>query len=315
MDPNNVPFARSMPLRARMDPASVPTDQANQQAADPTGANQRMMVPGMQVDVAQQGQRMPVMPANGQQFMQGYPQQGYPTGVQPAMSAVAAMTAGGAEVTLKAENILLEEFEHASAAAYQAKDSTASLLNLDLLATAALATGGGVLVSSYSQSNRLTVTLVIAVVLAIGSLLSFGFFVRLLDLSRDYRDNLITMNLIKEFYIQRIGPRLPELPAAFYKRLADVPRSRTLGFGMATLTITVALLTSLAVAGAVGQARQLWAVYTTTFAPYSPEVYIGGAGFPYFWELLGAALSLLLLYVYFLSATQQRMLRRPASRS
>src|SRR5262249_62016626 len=96
-----------------------------------------------------------------------------------------------------------------TAAPYQPKHPTASPLNLYLLATAALATGGGVLLSSYSQSNRLTVTLVIAVVLAISSILSFGFFVRLLDLARDYRDNLITMNLIKEFYIQRIGPRLP----------------------------------------------------------------------------------------------------------
>jgi hypothetical protein len=156
------------------------------------------------------------------------------------------------------------------------------------------------------------VSLVIAVVLAISSILSFGFFVRLLDLARDYRDNLITMNLIKEFYIQRIGPRLPELAAAFYKRLVDVPRSRALGFGMATLSITVALLTGLAVSGAVGQARQLWAVYTSTFAPFSPEVTIGGAGIPYFWELLGAALTLLVLYVYFLSATQQRLFRRPA---
>jgi len=288
MDPNNIPFARSMPLRARMEPASGPIDPADQQG--------------------------PRMPMNGQQFPQGYPQQSYPTGVQPAISAIAAMPAGGAEITLKAENILLEEFEHASAAAYQAKDSTASLLNLYLLATAALATGGGVLLSSYSRSNMLTITLVVAVVLVISSILSFGFFVRLLDLARDYRDNLITMNLIKEFYIQRIGPRLPELPAAFYKRLADVPRSRALGFGMTTLNSTVALLTALAVAGAIGQARQLWAVYTSTFAPYSPEVYLGGAGVPYFWELLGAALALLLLYVYFLAATQQRMFRRQAPR-
>jgi hypothetical protein len=81
---------------------------------------------------------------------------------------------------------------------------------------------------------------------------------------------------------------------------------------MATLNITVALLTALAVAGAVGQARQLWAVYSTSFAPYAPEVYIGGTGIPYFWELLGAALTLLLLYIYFLSATQQRLFRRPA---
>jgi hypothetical protein len=252
---------------------------------------------------------------NGQQFPQSYPQPSYPTGVQPAISAIAAMSAGGVEITLKAENILLEEFEYASAAAYQAKDSTASLLNLYLLATAALATGGGVLLSSYSRTNMLTITLVVAVVLAISSILSFGFFVRLLDLARDYRDNLITMNLIKEFYIQRIGPRLPELPAAFYKRLVDVPRTRALGFGMTTLNITVALLTALAAAGAIGQARQLWAVYTSSFAPYSPEVYVGGAGVPYFWELLGAAVALLLLYVYFLAATQQRMFRRQPPRA
>jgi hypothetical protein len=44
-------------------------------------------------------------------------------------------------------------------------------------------------------------------------------------------------------------------------------------------------------------------------------VYIGGAGIPYFWEALGAALTLLILYVYFLSATQQRIFRRPAPQS
>jgi len=302
VDPNNIPFARSMPLRARMDPAAGPMnpgDQQGDQSGDQTGVSQRMMVPGMQMGLSQPPPRMPI---GSQPFIQGYP-----TGAQPTMPTVA-----GGDVTLKAENILLEEFEHASSAAYQAKDATASLLNLYLLATAALATGGGVLLSSYSQTNQLTVTLVISVVLAISSILSFGFFVRLLDLARDYRENLITMNIIKEFYIQRLGPRLPELPAAFYKRLVDVPRSRALGFGMATLNITVALLTGLAVAGAVGQARQLWAVYTNTFAPYSPEVSIGGAGIPYFWELLAAALTLLLLYVYFLSATQQRLLRRSA---
>jgi hypothetical protein len=302
MDPNNIPFSRSMPLRARMEPASGPMDPADQ--IDPSGASQRMMIPGMPMGVSSQTPRMPM---NGQQFIQGYPQ-GYPTGAQPAMPA--ALPAPGGDVTLKAENILLEEFEHASVAAYQAKDSAASQLNLYLLATAALATGGGVLLGSYSQSNKLTVTLVISVVLAISSILSFGFFVRLLDLAREYRDSLIAMNIIKEFYIQRLGPRLPELPAAFYKRLIDVPRSRALGFGMATLNVTVALLTGLAVAGAVGQARQLWAVYTTSYAPYSPEVMIGGAGVPYFWEILAAALALLLLYVYFLSATQERTARR-----
>ena len=64
MDPNNIPFARSMPLRARMEPASGPMDPADQQG-DQTGVNQRMMVPGMQMGVAQQGPRMPSMPANG----------------------------------------------------------------------------------------------------------------------------------------------------------------------------------------------------------------------------------------------------------
>ena len=42
MDPNNIPFARSMPLRARMEPASGSMDATDQQG-DQTGASQRMM--------------------------------------------------------------------------------------------------------------------------------------------------------------------------------------------------------------------------------------------------------------------------------
>ena len=166
--------------------------------------------------------------------------------------------------------------------------------------------GGGVLLSSYSQSNRLTVTLVIAVVLAISSILSVGFFGRLLDLARDYRDNLISMNIIKEFYIGRLSAQLPQLAAAFSRRLAHVPRRRVLGPGAAVMTATVAVLGSFALAWMVGQARQLVAIATDTSAPYLAEVHLAGLALPYAWEVLAGLVGLAAQLAYYRFASRAR---------
>lgn len=58
----------------------------------------------------------------------------------PFLSAEAPATGTDAH-ELKAESILLEEFNYAGVTAYQAREDSANLINVYLLATGALATG------------------------------------------------------------------------------------------------------------------------------------------------------------------------------
>jgi hypothetical protein len=228
-----------------------------------------------------------------------------------ARTRTSAQTAGETaegfgDVTLKAESILLEEFESAGVAAYQARDNMAGLLNLYMVAAAALATGAGVLANAYNPGNKLTVTLAQVLLLAVGALLSGAFFARLLDLGHDYRESLIAMNLIKEFYIERLSPQLPELATAFYRRLADVRRSRATGRGNYAIGASIAALGSIAAAAAVGEARQLLAIATNTSAAYVPEVSLFGIALPYAWELLAALVVLLAHVVYYRAQARSR---------
>jgi hypothetical protein len=235
-------------------------------------------------------------------------QQRTETGTFPALAGAPGMPGmpgiPGAETALRAESILLEEFDNAGVAAYQAKQDSANLFNLYLLAAGALATGFGVLGSSYNESNKSTVVLVEVLLLGIAAVLSFAFFARNLDLGREYRENLIAMNLIKEFYIANLAPRMPHLERAFHRRLRDVPRQRPLGIGASVMTVTIALLGAAAVGGTVGQARQLWAIATNGFAAYTPELRLGGIGVFYAAEIGSGLLALLAQYLYYRYATR-----------
>jgi len=214
-------------------------------------------------------------------------------------------TTSGADTVLKAESILLEEFNAASVAAYQAREESASLINIYLLAAGALATGLGILASNYTPTSKLTVTLVQVAVLGIATLFSFAVFVRHLDLGGEYRDGLLAMNVIKEFYIGRLGLQLPQINAAFYRRLADVPWRHALGAGAAVMSCAIALLGGLAAAGTVGLSRQLWAIATDTAAPYLTELQVSGITLPYFWEVLAGAIALILQFIYYRLSTRE----------
>lgn len=227
------------------------------------------------------------------------------TGVTAAASAAQAL-AGGEATTLRAENILLEEFNAAGVAAYQAREESGSLVNLFLLGAGALGTAFGVLAGTTSRTNKLTVTLIEVVVLGVASLFSFAIFARFLDLGREYRENLVAMNIIKEFYIGRLSAQLPQLAAAFSRRLAHVPRRRVLGPGAAVMTATVAVLGSFALAGMVGQARQLVAIATDTSAPYLAEVHLAGLALPYAWEVLAGLIGLAAQLAYYRFASGAR---------
>ena len=218
------------------------------------------------------------------------------------------------ETTLRAESILLEEFNHASVAVYQAKEDSGNLFNLYLLGTAALATGMGVLASSFTRTNMEVLTLVQAVVFAIAGILSFAFFAKLLDLTVEYREGVLTMNTIKEFYIRRLRAQMPEIERAFRWRLRALPRGEPIG-GNALVACTLALLSSLSIAAATGQARQVWAIAAHQILPVELEPVAGGVAIPFFWELLAGILALAIhALVYWLTRRRLAalMTTRPA---
>jgi hypothetical protein len=212
----------------------------------------------------------------------------------------------GASQELKAESILLEEFGYAGVSAYQAREDSAALINLYLLATGALATGLGVMVNAYAGPARPTIGIIAITALAIFTLFSFAFFARFLSLEQEYREGILAMGVIKEFYIQRLRRAAPEIELAFRWRLRKRPRGATLAGGAPLIAWTVALLGGLSIAGAVGEARQLYSILANVTVPYTPEPALGFSA-PYFWELLAGLLAVgAHLAYFFLVARRQR---------
>jgi hypothetical protein len=125
---------------------------------------------------------------------------------------------------LHAEPLLLEEFSHASMVAHQANDDRTNLLNLYLLLAGVIATAAGVSASAALTANTIGPLLAIIVGLVLAAILSFGFFMRLIALSDKYFEALLTMDVIKEVYIQELGEQSTILERALRWRLKSLPK-------------------------------------------------------------------------------------------
>lgn len=170
----------------------------------------------------------------------------------PRAASLSAATAGAAPIdsTLKAESILLEEFNAASVSAYQAKESGQTLFNLYLLSAGALATGLGVIVNAYSPTARLSLDLLQTVILCIAGILSFALFAKFLEQRQEYADGVRTMETIRELYVHRLHAHLPEIEAALRSRWKGGMPARS--SADAIISGAMALLGSLCFAGAMG---------------------------------------------------------------
>lgn len=216
---------------------------------------------------------------------------------------------GEADNDLRAESILLEEFNFAGVTAYQARDDSATLINIFLLATGAMATGLGVIANTYTNGSHATIGIVATAVLGIFTLLSFAFFVRFLALEQEYREGMLAMGVIKEFYIQRLRATMPDIELAFRWRLRKRLRGATLAGGAPLLAATIALLGSLSLAGAVGEGRQVYSILANVNVPYASEPLIFGLGAPYFWEFFAGILAFAAHAAYFSFIARRRRQR------
>ena len=193
--------------------------------------------------------------------------------------------APAAEPALRAESILLEEYNYASSTAYQAMEDRARLFNLYLVVFGIFVSGltalyqiGQNQTNQNGQSTDQTAQLfaysqpIALALLVIVSLTGFVFFLQLIKLRQAYRDSLLTMNAIKEYYLLRLVPELPDITKAFRWRLQTIPAGerRTVTFLVCT---TIAALASLALAAASFVAYGIWFAGSGGFLPLLTDVH------------------------------------------
>jgi hypothetical protein len=152
--------------------------------------------------------------------------------------------------TLKMENMLLEEFNYVSVTAYQAMEDRARISNFYYLLLGVLAT---VLVAIYqfSGGTRNIPLSLVTILLIIGALISISFFVTLIRLRQAYKESLITMNVIKEFYIDEFKQQMPKIEKAFRWRLETIPKGERIGSVTFMFALLNVFMGSLFIAGAV----------------------------------------------------------------
>jgi hypothetical protein len=103
------------------------------------------------------------------------------------------------DTSLKLENMLLEEFNYASLTAYQAMEDRARISSLYYVLIGAVASALAAVYQLGGTIRSLSQPILVAM-LFIAGVISFTFFVKIIRLRQAYRESLICMNVIKEFY-------------------------------------------------------------------------------------------------------------------
>jgi hypothetical protein len=153
------------------------------------------------------------------------------------------------DTTLNIENMLLEEFNYASVAAYQAMEDRARMFNIYLLLIGVIASGLGAIYQLGGSANIYLRPVAILLLLITG-IVGIAFFVKLIRLRQAWRESVICMNVIKEFYIRQFQRQMPGIERAFRWRLKSIPAGERLGSTTFIVCFTVALLESVCFAGA-----------------------------------------------------------------
>ncbi len=159
--------------------------------------------------------------------------------------------------SLRLENMLLEEFNYAGVTAYQAQEDRARMFNLYLLLIGVL---GSALAAIYQIGGGLKLfagELAIALLLVAG-MMGVAFFTKLIRLRQAWRESVLAMSLIKEYYIREFSDSAPKAAHAFYWRLKTLPTGEKLTSTTAVVCATVAALGSLCFMGAAVVAGSLW---------------------------------------------------------
>ena len=157
------------------------------------------------------------------------------------------------DATLKLDNLLLEEYNYASVTAYQALEDRARMFNLYLLLVGVVASALGAVYQLARPTDPVTtrqVHTLIITLLTVSGVLGFAFFVKVIRLRTAFRDSLIAMNVIKEFYVREFQRKVPHVGHAFHWRLKTIPPGERIGSVTFVICYTIAFLGSLSFAAA-----------------------------------------------------------------
>ncbi len=153
------------------------------------------------------------------------------------------------DTSLKLENMLLEEFNYASVTAYQAQEDRARMFNLYLLLIGVLGSGLAAVYQLGGGLKAFAGELSIALLLVAG-LMGVAFFVKLIRLRQAWRESMLAMTLIKEYYIREFSKTAPLGVRAFYWRLKTLPTGEKRGSTTFVVCATVATLGNMCFSGA-----------------------------------------------------------------
>lgn len=125
---------------------------------------------------------------------------------------------GGLDSGLRIENMLLEEYNYAATTAYQAMEDRARMFNMYLLVVGILGSAFGA-IYPLGGAVRSFIQPIAVVVLFAAGVAGVAFFVLLIRLRQAFRQSLITMAVIKEFYIREFRQQIPTIQHVFRKLL------------------------------------------------------------------------------------------------
>ncbi len=129
--------------------------------------------------------------------------------------------------TFNIENLLLEEFNYASVTAYHSMEERARQSNLYFTLMSTIFSG--VVAILVVGSARTFLQPLIGALLILGGLLSIYHFLGLIRVRQAWRESVICMNVIKEFYLQQFHHEIPHIERAFRWRLKTIPAGERLG--------------------------------------------------------------------------------------
>lgn len=157
---------------------------------------------------------------------------------------------------LKIESMLLEEFNYASTTAYQAMEDRARMFNMYLLVVGILGSAFGAIYPLGGAKSSF-IQPIAAVVLFAAGIAGIAFFVLLIRLRQAFRQSLITMSVIKEFYIREFQEQMPTVQHAFRWRLSGIPAGERAGSATFIVCHMVGFIGALCFAGCVFMSDEL----------------------------------------------------------
>jgi hypothetical protein len=147
-------------------------------------------------------------------------------------------------------SLQIEEFNYASLTAYQAMEDRARISSFYYLLLGVLASGLAA-IYQFSERAHTIPPFIIATLLLVAAMVSVTFFITIIRLRQAYRESVLCMNVIKEFYIEQFKQQMPAIEHAFRWRLRTIPLGERIGSVTFMFGYLNALIGSLCLAGAV----------------------------------------------------------------